>query len=76
MEIRGKTISYSSFLKKKQENKDEEKLLNDLKQLMSEPILNHALITAKNLSLEDLRNKQMEGVKLRRRQNGLTKGRM
>ena len=34
MEIRGKTISYSSFLKK-QENKDEEKILNDLKQLMS-----------------------------------------
>ena len=73
MEIRGKTISYSSFLKK-QENKDEEKLLNDLKQLMSEPILNHDLIRAKNLSLEDLRNKKMEGVKLRSKAKWIDEG--
>ena len=73
MEIRGKTISYSSFLKK-QENKDEEKLLNDLKQLMSEPILNHDLIRAKTLSLEDLPNKKMEGVKLRSKAKWIDEG--
>ena len=54
MEIRGKTISYSSFLKK-QEFKEEEQLLKDIQQLQSEFPLNHELLKAKNQSLEDLR---------------------
>ena len=63
MGIRGKTISCSAFLKK-QDDKEEDKLLKDINQLQSEPVLNHYLLGAERQSLEDLRNKTMEGVKL------------
>lgn len=73
MEIRGKTISYSSFLKK-QENKDEEKLLKEIQLLQSESILNHDLLRTKNQTLEDLRRKKMEGVKLRSKAKWVDEG--
>ena len=44
MQIRGRTISYSSYIKK-QESKQEEKLLNDIKNLESHVILNQNELT-------------------------------
>ena len=73
MEIRGKTISYSSFLKKK-ENKEEENLLRDIERLQSESILNHDLLRTKIQALEALRKKKMEGVKLRSKAKWVDEG--
>lgn len=73
MEIRGKTISYSSFLKK-QANKEEEKLLKDIQQLQSEATIDHDLLRAKNQALEEFRNKKMEGVKLRSKAKWVDEG--
>ena len=73
MEIRGKTISYSSFLKKK-ENKEEENLLRDIERLQSESILNHDLLRTKTQALEALRKKKMEGVKFRSKAKWVDEG--
>lgn len=73
MEIRGKTISYSAFLKK-QNNKEEEQILKDIQQLESELVLNHDDLKAKNKKLEDLRQKKMEGVKLRSKAKWIDEG--
>ena len=74
MEIRGKTISYASFLKKK-ENKEEEKLLKDIQQLQSEPIIDHDALMAKNQTLEDFRSKKWKRLNCVVKLSGLMKGR-
>ena len=74
MESRGKTISYSYFLKKK-ENKEEENLLRDIERLQTESILNHDLLRTKTQALETLRKKKWRGLSCAVRQSGLTKGR-
>lgn len=73
MEIRGKTISYSSYLKK-QEDKEEKQLLEDIQILQSEAILDHDALKIKIQRLEDLRRKKMEGVKLRSKAKWVDEG--
>ena len=60
MEIRGKTISYSSYLKK-ENAKEEKKLIEEIETENSEN-LDFDTINSKRKELESLRRKRMEGV--------------
>lgn len=64
MEIRGKTISYASFKKKSNENK-ENKLLDQIDKLEKQEIINEELIDSMKKELFDLRQKKMEGKIIR-----------
>ena len=64
MQIRGKTISFATH-KKKQENDQEDKFLNELDKLEKENSINHALLENERKTLYELRQKKMEGVKIR-----------
>ena len=61
MEIRGKTIAYSSY-KKKMEINHENKLLDEIENLEKANNINHELLQRKRNELQDIRNKKMEGV--------------
>ena len=74
MEIRGKTISYASFLKK-QENKEEEKLLKDIQQLQSEPIIDHDALRLKTKLWKILEEKKWKELNCVVKLSGLMKGR-
>jgi exonuclease III len=77
LEIRGKTISYSSF-KKKESNLKEKQLLDDSKTLeqqhniFDQPTLD--TLNKMNKDLEDIRSKRMEGAMLRSRVKWLETG--
>ena len=64
IEIRGKTISYASYKKKTEENK--EKLLQEeIDKLEKENNINFAFLDTKRKELYEIRQKKMEGVKIR-----------
>ena len=60
MEIRSTTISYSSF-KKKERDKIEKTLLEDIETLESEDNINLKLLEEKKGELENLRKEKMQG---------------
>ena len=73
MEIRGKTIAYSSY-KKKMEINHENKLLDEIEKLEKANNINHELLQRKRNELQDIRNKKMEGVKIRSRARWISDG--
>lgn len=73
MEIRGKSISYSSYLKKKNE-KLEEKLLIDIQDLESNVSINHSELENKRKELNTIRNKKLEGVRIRSKAKWVDEG--
>ena len=64
MEIRGKTISYSSY-KKKQNNLREHNLENEIKHLEEEEPLDLEKINEKKLELENFRREKIQGIMIR-----------
>ena len=66
MEMRGKTIAYTSYKKKIEINR-EKVLLEEINKLEKEAVLNFELLDKKRNELQDIRNKNMEGVKTRSR---------
>ena len=73
MEVRGKTISYASYKKKTEENK--EKLLQEeIDKLEKENNINFAFLDTKRKELYEIRQKKMEGVKIRSRAKWVSEG--
>lgn len=64
MEIRGITISYSTFKKKERENK-EKSLLEEIDKLESEENINLHAVEEKRLLLENIRKEKMIGLMIR-----------
>lgn len=64
MEIRGITISYSTFKKKKRENK-EKSLLEEINKLQSEENINLHAVEEKRLLPENIRKEKMVGHMIR-----------
>lgn len=64
MEIRGITISYSTFKKKKRENK-EKSLLEEITKLQSEENINLHAVEEKRLLPENIRKEKMVGHMIR-----------
>ena len=73
MEIRGKTISYSSYLKK-ENAKEEKKLTEEIETLENIENLDFDTINSKRKELESLRRKIMEGVYIRSRARWIEEG--
>lgn len=73
LNIRGKTISYSSFLKKCNKKK-EETLLEEIDNLEQQGPLNHDLIESKRKELQDIRKIKMDGVYIRSRAKWIDEG--
>ena len=73
LEIRGKTISYSSFLKKQRNNK-EKKLVEEITALEIELTPNNALLEEKRLELQEIRKKKIEGSVIRSRAKWIDQG--
>ena len=61
MEIRGKTISYSSFIKKRN-NEKEKKIVTEMNRLEENYEQNIGLINGKKKELENLRNHRLIGM--------------
>ena len=76
MEIRGKTISYSCH-QKRQEQKDEEKLLNEIKDMELKDDLDQEsalLLDEKRNRLKELREKKLNGMIVRSRIQWINQG--
>ena len=73
MEIRGATISYSSY-KKKEKEKQEMSLLDEIGHLEREENIDLELIEEKRLILENLRKEKMEGHAIRSRARWIENG--
>ena len=73
MEIRGKTIAYKSF-KKKMELNHENDLLEEIDRLEKAKEINFELLDEKRNDLQEIRNKNMEGVKIRSRVRWISDG--
>lgn len=73
MEIRGESISFSSH-SKKQEKILEEELEQEIETLEKEEITDHSLLEKKQDELLKLRQKKMEGVKIRSRARWICEG--
>lgn len=73
MEIRGETISYSSF-KKKQENKRQDIIQAEIRKLEKENNINYSVLERKKQELLELRTKKMQGVFIRSRAKWITDG--
>ena len=73
MEIRGVTISYSSY-KKKQKEKTEKLLCDEIDHLESEDIIDIDTLNEKKLSLEKLRKEKMQGHLIRSRARWVEEG--
>ena len=73
MEIRGKTIAYTSF-KKKMELNHENDLLEEIDRLEKAKEINFELLDKKRNDLQEIRNKKMEGVKIRSRVRWISDG--
>ena len=73
MEIRGKTISYSSYLKKVN-SRLEKQLLEEIDVLEKVENLDFETIQTKRKELESLRQKKMEGVYIRSRAKWIDEG--
>ena len=72
IEIRGKSIAYSSY-NKKQDKILEDKLIEDIENLEKEDNTNYDILVKQN-ELENLRKKRMEGVKVRSRARWICDG--
>lgn len=72
MEIRGITIPYASY--KKEWEKQEQLLYEEIEQLESEEPLNTSLLEEKWLSLEKIRNAKMQGQIIRSPSRWVEKG--
>ena len=72
MEIRGKTISYASF-KKKQIDKTEQILLQEIS-ILEENNININLLEEKRQELREIRDKKLEGLKIRSRAKWIDQG--
>ena len=66
MEIRGKTISYSSYIKKKRDNKESD-LIADINNLERNEASHVEILTVKRKELEDIRKIKLEGNNIRSR---------
>ena len=64
MKIRGKTIAYTSYKRKIEINR-ENALLGEINKLEKETVVNLELLHKKRTGLQNIRNKKMEGVKIR-----------
>lgn len=73
MEIRGKTISYASFKKKSDENR-ECKLLEEIDQLEKQDVIQEDLLDNRKKELFELRQKKMEGKLIRSRAKWIDDG--
>ena len=73
MEIRGVSISYSSYVKR-QRNRQENSLLKDLEDLKSQEQLDLEMIEVKKESLEHLRKKKLQGHVIRSRAQWVEEG--
>ena len=73
MEIRGNSISYASFVKNKYDNL-EEKLLQEIQVMESEVIINHNELENKRMELKKLRQRKLEGVRIRSKAKWVDEG--
>ena len=73
MEIRGKTISYSSYIKKKT-NEKEKQLMTDIEHLEKEYDKNMKTITDKKKELEKIRDHKLMGNIIRSRAKWMDEG--
>lgn len=73
MAIRGKTISYATYAKRK-EDKTEKNLLEDIQKLEQELDTQHEELESKRKQLEDIRKKKLEGIKIRSRAQWVDEG--
>ena len=74
MEIRGKTIAYSTFKKKQQDNK-EKQLVTDIENMEKEnDAEKHNLLQEKKAELLEIRKKKIEGLFIRSRAQWIDKG--
>ena len=73
LEIRGKTIAYSSF-KKRQEIGRESQLLKEIKILEKQQDINFEEYERKKTELQEIRHTKMEGAKVRSRAKWLNEG--
>ena len=73
LEIRGKTISYSSFLQK-QKNNTEKKLIDEISLLETQNIIDNALLEEKRIELQEIRKKKLEGSIVRSRAKWIDQG--
>ena len=73
MQIRGKTISFSSYKKKMRDN-TEKKLIEEINELEKDEINNTDLLTEKKSELKELRSKKLEGVMTRSRAKWIEQG--
>ena len=67
MELRGKTISYSSYKKKEKENREKSLLkeINDLEKIIDSDLLQE--LENKKIELENIRKEKMKGKVIRSR---------
>ena len=72
-EIRGQTICYSSRIKKKEQLK-EDNLLKEINNLEKDIHINHASLEEKKKELRIIRDKKMEGIKIRARAKWIEEG--
>ena len=73
MEIRGKTISYSSF-KKKKIDKTEEKLVKEISQMEQDINTNNQILEEKRNELKRIRENKLNGLMIRSRAKWLDQG--
>ena len=73
MEIRGNSISYASFVKNKYDNL-EEKLLQEIQVMESEVIINHNELENKHTELKKIRQRKLEGVRIRSKAKWVDEG--
>ena len=73
MNIRGKTISYSSF-KKKQIDKNEQKLIEEINKLEEKEEENQIILQEKKNALTEIRENKLKGIMIRSRAQWLDKG--
>ena len=73
LEIRGKTIQYSSY-KKKCQVKEEETILNEIERLEKETDINYDLLDEKKKEIFEIRKKKLEGAFIRSRAKWIKEG--
>ena len=73
LEIRGKTISYSSYLKK-QTKHTEENILKEIADIETMGEINHEILKEKQNELQIIRNKKIEGLMIRSRAKWIEHG--
>ena len=73
MEIRGVTISYSSYKKKEKDNK-ERTLLDEIGVLESEPTIDFNTLDEKRAALENIRKLKLQGHMIRSRARWIEEG--